>query len=191
MNASKPLRYAGAFLACNILRLFRFFPNNDPIMAFVLPFSRQDKWLYSAFFAFTTMVVFDYFTSGIGIWTFTTAITYTVIAIAAGFYFRGRKKVGMKAYLGTGIAGILFFDFVTGVLFGPTLFGVPLQAAFLGQIPFTLLHIASASAYIALIVPFLDKQASILPIDVADKTREMIGLLGALPKKIPFLFQKK
>ncbi|MDO8633665.1 MAG: hypothetical protein Q7K34_00025 [archaeon] len=191
MKPSKPFRYAGAFLACNLLRLFRFFPNNDPIMAFVLPFSRQDKWFYSALFAFATMVVFDYFTSGIGVWTFTTAIAYTAIAIGAHFYFKNRKKMSMKTYLGTGIAGILFFDFVTGVLFGPTMFGVPIQAAFLGQIPFTLLHIASASAYIALIVPFLDKQASILPLDMAQKTREIAGVLGVLPKKILFLLQKK
>lgn len=190
MDLPKPARYVAAMIACNLLRLFRFFPNNDPIMAFVLPFSRQDKWFYSAIFAFVTMILFDYFTSGIGIWTFTTAIAYAIIAVAASFYLKN-KKTTMKTYLGTGIVGIIFFDIVTGVLFGPTLFGVPVYAAFLGQIPFTLLHIASVSIYIVLIVPFLDKQANITPFDALDKIQQTKNFFSLLEKKANLFFQKK
>ena len=153
----KLLKYAASMALCNAVRLARFFPNNDPIMAFMLPFSKQEKWFHSAAFVFLTMIVFDYFTSGIGLWTLVTATAYSGLGIIAYFYLARRKKVSLKNYLGAGIVSVLVFDFVTGVLLGPALFGMPLWQAFLGQIPFTALHLLSASAYIFFLTPFLDR----------------------------------
>lgn len=156
----KLLKYAISSVLCNLWRLARIFPNNDPIMAFMLPFSRQDKWLSAMAFAFTTIFVFDFFTSGIGVWTWVTAITYAAIGLFAHFYLSKRQKVTVKTYLGTGVAGVLAYDFVTGVLFGPAMFGVPIEAAFFGQIPFTLMHVLSAGAYILVLTPFLDRHVA-------------------------------
>ncbi len=153
----KIVKYAISSILCNLVRLVRFFPNNDPIMAFMLPFSRQGKWFSSAVFVFATMFLFDFFTSGIGIWTWVTSITYAVLGLGAHFYFKRKAKTGLLDYLGAGIGATLVFDFITGVLFGPTLFGVPIWLAFLGQIPFTLMHILSVSLYIVVLTPVLDK----------------------------------
>ncbi len=153
----KLLKYALSSILCNAVRFVRILPNNDPIMAFMLPFSRQDKWFHSAVFAFLTMFLFDIFTSGIGVWTWITAVTYACLGVAAHFLFKRTQKVSLKAYLGVGVVSVLVFDLVTGVFFGPVLFGVPIWAAFLGQIPFTLLHLLTVSFYIVVLTPFLDR----------------------------------
>lgn len=150
-------KYAAGVILANALRFVRVFPNNDPIMGVMLPFARHQKWWSAALFAFITMVSFDLITSGIGAWTWVTALTYAAIGIAAHFYLKNKEKIGLKNYLGAGIAGVLAFDFVTGVLFGPTLFGTPIELAFAAQIPFTLLHLLSASAYVAVLAPLLDR----------------------------------
>ncbi len=151
------VKFAAGIVLVNALRFVRVFPNNDPIMGVMLPFARQQKWWSAAAFAFIAMVSFDLITSGIGAWTWVTAFTYAAIGIGAHFYFKNRQKIGLKNYLGAGIAGVLVFDFVTGVLFGPTLFGTPMKLAFIAQIPFTALHLLSASVYIAVLAPLLDR----------------------------------
>ncbi len=151
------LQFAAGIVLVNALRFLRVFPNNDPIMGVMLPFSRRGTWWRGALFAFATMVSFDMITSGIGDWTWITAFTYAGLGIIFHFYFKNKQKIGVKTYLGAGIAGILVFDFITGVLFGPAIHGTPIWLAFLAQIPFTLLHLLSASIYIAILTPFLDK----------------------------------
>ena len=66
--------------------------------------------------------------------------------------------MGIKAYLGYGVIGVLVFDFVTGVLATPLLFGMTFAAAFIGQIPFTAMHLLTSSAFILIVTPLLDKQ---------------------------------
>ncbi|MBI2597979.1 MAG: hypothetical protein HYW50_02175 [Candidatus Diapherotrites archaeon] len=151
------LKFVASIVLVNSLRLVRLFPNNDPIMGVMLPFSRQKNLWSAAFFAFIAMFSFDLITSGIGIWTWVTALTYAGLGILFHFYYKNKKKVSMKTYLGSGIFGVLIFDLITGVLFGPAMFGTPMELAFFAQIPFTLLHLLSASAYIVILTPFLDR----------------------------------
>jgi hypothetical protein len=150
---------SGAF--CNAFRLLRIIPNNDPIMGCVLPFSKQDKWWYSPLFAFFTMISFDVITGMVGPWTIVTSLTYAGLGLLFYKVLRSKNarktKVGLKKYLGCGITGVLIFDVITGVLAGPLMFGMSFELALLGQIPFTLLHLASACGFIVLITPLLDR----------------------------------
>jgi len=150
------VKYALSMLFCNAYRLLRIIPNNDPIMGCMLPFSRQDKWWQGALFALVTMVSFDLMTSGIGIWTLVTAGTYAALGLAFHFTYKRISKVKLRHYLGSGIIGVLAFDFITGVLFGPAMFGMTFTQAFLGQLPFTAMHLLTATAFILIITPALD-----------------------------------
>ncbi|MFA6419696.1 MAG: DUF6580 family putative transport protein [archaeon] len=151
---------ASVFLA-NLVRLARFIPNNDPIMAFMLPVSKNEKAYKAFLFPFVTMVSFDIITGYIGVWTLVTALTYAGLGLFFSRYMKKRienkKNIGLKNYLGCGVLGVLIFDFVTGVLATPFMFGMSFEQAFVGQIPFTLLHLASVSAFIVVLVPILDR----------------------------------
>ncbi|MCX6799247.1 MAG: hypothetical protein NTW59_04095 [Candidatus Diapherotrites archaeon] len=153
----KTVKYSLGILFCNAYRFLRFIPNNDPIMGCMLPFSKQDKWWHAAAFAFLTMVSFDLVTSGIGIWTWITAVTYAFLGLLFHVLYKRMKEVKLKHYLVSGAGGVLIFDGITGVLFGPTIFGGSFAQAFVGQIPFTIMHLLSVSAFILILTPLLDR----------------------------------
>jgi len=153
----KLLKYALSILFCNGYRFLRFIPNNDPIMGCMLPFSRQDKWWQGALFAFLTMFSFDIITGKLGIWTVVTSITYAGLGLLFYFSYKRIKKVKLKHYLGSGIVGVLIFDFVTGILFGPAMFGISYAQAFIGQIPFTVMHLLTVTGFVLILTPVFDR----------------------------------
>ena len=104
------------------------------------------------------MASFDFITNSVGSWTVVTSITYGAIGIFFYYFLKDRKNTRIKTYLGCGILGVLVFDFITGVLASPFLFGITFEAAFIGQIPFTIIHLITTSAFIIVITPLLDKQ---------------------------------
>jgi hypothetical protein len=87
-----------------------------------------------------------------------TAFTYGFIGLGFHFLLKDKKKVGLKGYLGCGVVGVLVFDFITGVVATPLLFGGTFLQSFVGQIPFTALHLATTCAFILVVTPLLDKQ---------------------------------
>jgi len=153
----KVLKYILSILFCNGYRLLRFIPNNDPIMGCMLPFARQGKWWQAALFALITMVSFDIITMRVGIWTLVTGLTYAGLGLGFHLTYKRIGKVKLKHYLGSGIVGVLIFDFVTGVLFGPAMFGMSFMQALVGQIPFTLMHLATVTGFVLIITPILDR----------------------------------
>ncbi len=158
MSNSNKIRMVLSILIANGIRLLRIIPNNDPIMSMALPYSKRSSALTSFIFPFITMVSFDFITNLLGSWTLVTAVTYGVIGLAFHYYFKNKDKVGIKTYLGCGILGVLAFDFVTGVLATPLMFGMTFQAAFIGQIPFTAMHLLTTCAFILVVTPLLDKE---------------------------------
>ncbi len=152
-------KYAAGLLFSNAFRLLGVFPNSDPIMGFVLPAAKNEPFWKAPLFAFVAMFTFDVFTSGIGLWTWVTSATYAAIALAFTFYFRGRKA-GLGPYMKAGFWGVLAFDFITGPLMSSILFGQGFFATTLLQIPFTAMHLVSATFGIMVITPFLDKEAA-------------------------------
>ena len=103
------------------------------------------------------MVSFDLITGFIGMWTLLTAATYGCLGLLFYFMYKRMKKVDLKRYVGSGILGVLIFDFVTGVLGAPIMFGMTMEMALIGQLPFTLLHLLTVTGYIIIITPLLDK----------------------------------
>jgi uncharacterized membrane protein YuzA (DUF378 family) len=170
------LRLILSILMANGIRLLRIIPNNDPIMSMALPFSRRSSVLTSFAFPFVTMVSFDIVTGFIGSWTLVTGITYGLIGIIFHYYLKNKSDVGMRRYLGCGILGVLAFDFVTGVLATPLMFGMPFMTALIGQIPFTARHLLTTSAFILVITPLLDKQV-LLNVHLDDSK-----IMGLFPK---------
>lgn len=153
----KLIKYVLSILFCNAYRLLRIIPNNDPIMGVMLPFSRQDRWWQGALFALVTMISFDFITMKVGVWTAVTALTYAGLGLLFHFVYKRVGKVKLKHYLGSGVVGVLIFDFVTGILFGPAMFGMSFAQAFIGQIPFTVMHLLTVSGFILILTPLLDR----------------------------------
>jgi len=141
------------------LRWARLFPNNDPIMAVMLPCAKRGR---AAAFAFpmVAMVLFDILSRKVGIWTAVTAGTYGLLGLGFSFVYsalgkRGRR-IGPATFLVSGVVGVLVFDFITGPILSSTMFRMSFAQAFVGQIPFTLKHLASVSAYTIVVSPVLD-----------------------------------
>ena len=155
----KIVKYSLSIVLCNLYRLLRFIPNNDPVMGVMLPYSKQGKWWEAGLFAFLTMASFDLITGKVGIWTLATSATYA--ALGVGFFFAYRKmkikKMSIWKYLASGVVGVLVFDFITGPIMSSWMFAMPFEAALLGQIPFTLLHLASVSVFVVVLTPLLDR----------------------------------
>jgi hypothetical protein len=144
-------------ILCNLYRLLRFIPNNDPIMGAMLPFSRRGKWWEAGLFAFLTMVSFDLITMKLGVWTIVTGLTYGALGIAFYFAYGKIKRFSIWTYIGGGVAGVLIFDFITGPIASSLMFGMPFLASLVGQVPFTLLHLASVTFFVALLTPLIDR----------------------------------
>jgi len=141
------------------LRLARFFPNNDPIMAVTLPYAKRGRVAALAF-PVVAMVLFDLLSGKVGVWTLVTAGTYGALGLGFSFLYkalaeRGRA-VGPMTFFLSGIAGVLVFDFVTGPILSSALFRMSFAQAFVGQIPFTLKHLVSVSIYTVVISPLVD-----------------------------------
>lgn len=146
-----------SIIIANLVRLIRFIPNNDPIMAMMLPYAKRERWYVAILFPIITMVTFDIITGFVGIWTIVTAATYGGLAAAFFKYYKGFERISIKRYLGSGVLGVLVFDFITGVLATPLMFGMTFEQSFIGQIPFTLMHLGTVCFFILVITPILDK----------------------------------
>jgi phage-related holin len=103
------------------------------------------------------MLSFDVITNKVGVWTIFTSLTYAFLGFLFYFYFSRHGKETILNYLKAGVLGVLIFDFITGVLATPLMFEMTFEQAFIGQIPFTIMHLVTVSFYIAIITPLIDK----------------------------------
>lgn len=152
------LKLIVSMVIANLIRLVRIIPNNDPIMSMALPYARRSSALTSFLFPLVTMASFDFVTGYLGTWTIVTALTYGVIGLAFHYLLKDKEKIGLFTYLKGGVAGVLAFDFITGVVATPLLYPMSFMQAFFGQIPFTAMHLATTCAFILVVTPLLDKQ---------------------------------
>jgi len=141
------------------LRFARLFPNNDPILAVMLPYAKRSR-LAAFGFPVLAMGLFDLLTQRVGVWTIVTAGTYGLIGVGLSFVYVRRtahgRAVGAGTYFLSGIAGVLAFDFITGPVMSSGLFRMSFTQALLGQIPFTIKHLVSVSLYALIVSPLLD-----------------------------------
>ena len=152
-------KYISAFIAVLLVRLIPMrAPNLEPIMATQMPFAR----IYGGFAAFLfgalSIVIYDSFTAGIGVWTLVTAVIYGLVGWAASLYFKNRNS--RKDYAIYAIIATIAYDALTGLTMGPLFFGQSLTEAFVGQIPFTALHLLGNVAFAIVLSPVIEMWAS-------------------------------
>lgn len=136
------LRFLLGFIICLLLRLLPFRPPNiEPIMATQMPFAKAYNAKTGFIFAFLSILIYDLIVSKFGVWTFVTAISYGLLAFWAYFYLRNKENKPIH-YIKFAIMGTLAYDIVTGLSIGPIFFGQSFVQALVGQVPFTMMHLA-------------------------------------------------
>lgn len=146
-----------SFVACSLIRLIPFRPPNiEPILASQMPFSRAYGGVAGFLFAFLNIVLYDFITQKLGLWTLLTAVTYGVLGFGAVYFFK-KYKENKWNYVSFAVIGTLFFDGITGLSFGPLFYNQPFMEALVGQIPFTLWHLLGNISFAIVLSPSLYK----------------------------------
>jgi len=144
------------FIGCLLFRLLPLrAPNLEPIMASVMPISRKYALFTTFIFASSSMVIYDFITGYVGLWTWITAVTYGLVGVGAYFFFKVKKGTVFNYVVFSFVATIMF-DIVTGVMFAPV-FGVSIFDALMLQIPFTLIHLVGNIGFAVTVSPLINK----------------------------------
>ncbi len=148
-------KYLIGFVACFLIRIIPFRPPNiEPILATQMPFSKAYGKLAGFLFSFIGIILFDLFTSGIGVWTFITASAYGLLGFWAAIYFKNKKNNSWN-YAKFAIFGTIAYDIATGLSIGPLFFHQPFIEAVTGQIPFTILHLIGNVSFAFILSPLI------------------------------------
>ena len=148
------LKFVLGWAAVFLFRLIPFRPPNfEPMLATVMPFSKQYGTFGSFAFGFLGIVAFDAITSGWGNWTWVTAICYGLLGLVSHYFFK-RRSATIRNFLLFGIPATVAYDAVT-MFIGPVFSNQPLALALSGQIPFTLMHLAGTITFSVLLSPAL------------------------------------
>ncbi len=152
----KQLKYTIIFLTALAVRLIPFrAPNIEPLMASIMPLSKNSTKFTSFFFGFASIFVYDLITSGIGVWTVFTAVAYGLLGLGASYYFKNRT--GWKSYASYAVIGTIIYDLVTGLTIGPIFFGQSFIVSLVGQIPFTMMHLLGNVSFAIVLSPVIEK----------------------------------
>lgn len=153
-HAAKYLIAMGIVVAA---RLLPHPPNVEPITATLMPFAKVWGGLPAALFGALAVVAYDALTGTIGPWSLFTLGAYVLLGLLAGVWFRFVAMRGLLSYAGFAIVGTLFFDAITGLTVGPLFFRQSLAEAFVGQIPFTLYHLAGNIVLSVTLSPLIER----------------------------------
>ena len=140
-------------LAFRLLSPFLGLWNVSPLMATELSGSKAYGPLVGGLYGALSMVLLDLLMGKVGSWTFITAVTYGAVG-AWGAYFLRHREGSAKNFVVASIVGTLFFDLITGVLMGPLLYHQAWSDAIIGQIPFTLRHLAGNTFFAITLAPW-------------------------------------
>ncbi len=150
------VKYMLMFLIALAIRLIPFrAPNVEPIMAAIMPLGKAYGKIMAFAFGFLSIVLFDSVTSGIGIWTLVTGITYGMLGLGATYYFKNRS--GRMSYVSYAVIATIFYDAITGLTIGPLFFHQSFMVSLVGQIPFTLLHLLGNVSFAIVLSPMIEK----------------------------------
>ena len=149
-------KYAVGFIGTLGFRLLTPFTglwNISPLMATELSGSKAYGPWIGGLYGFLSIFLLDVLMGRVGSWTIITAITYGAVGVWGAYFFKGRSATARNFVIAS-IAGALFFDFITGILMGPLLYGQPWMEAIVGQIPFTLRHLAGNIFFAVALAPW-------------------------------------
>lgn len=153
------LKFVASFVGTLIVRLITPFfglSNVSPLMATQLAGSKVYGSLVGGIYGALSIVLLDVFVGKVGSWTILTALSYGAVGVWGG-YFMSNRSASIKNFVFASIVGTLFFDLVTGVMAGPIFYHQPWLEAFLGQIPFTIRHLAGNLFFAMTLAPWLYK----------------------------------
>lgn len=149
-------KYVAGFLGTLVVRLITplmGWSNISPLMATQLAGSKVYGSIVGGLYGALSMVLLDVLVGKVGSWTILTALSYGAVGVWGGYFLRNRSG-SARNFIIVSIAGTLFFDLVTGVLAGPVLFHQPWLEAIVGQIPFTIRHLAGNVFFAAVLAPW-------------------------------------
>ena len=148
-------KYIVGFIVCLLIRLIPFRAQNiEPILSTQMPFSKAYGKIAGFLFAFLSIILFDILTEKVGMWTLITASTYGLLGVWASFYFKNKNNSSWN-YAKFAVMGTLVFDIITGLSVGPLLFHQRFIEAFIGQIPFTALHLVGNISFAVILSPII------------------------------------
>ena len=151
------LKYIAGWLIVLLIRFIPFRPPNfEPMLAAAMPFSKQFGVVGSFLFGFLGIIVFDFLTASVGLWTLITAVAYGAVGIAAHYFFRNRNA-SIANFAAFGFLGTVAYDAATGLTIGPIFYGQPFMEALIGQIPFTIMHVLGTLVFAVVLSPLLHK----------------------------------
>lgn len=152
----KQSKYILTFLGVLLIRLIPFrAPNVEPIMTIIMPFGKVYGAIMSFSFGFFSIVIYDSITSGIGIWTLITALSYGFLGLGAQYYFKNHS--GWKNYASYAVIATIFYDVITGLTIGPLFFHQSFMMSLVGQIPFTILHLLGNVSFAIVLSPVIER----------------------------------
>ena len=173
------IKYLIGLFTVIVLRLVPHPPNVEPIMATMMPFAKRWGKLAGLFFTLLAILSFDILTGTLGVWSIMTAGTYALLGIAAGIYFKNKENK-VRYYVGFSVVGTLVYDAITGIGTGMLFFKQSFMLTFMGQIPFTLYHLAGNIALAAIVSPLLYKwvleNKQLETQTVIDKVKSVFGV---------------
>ena len=143
MAASKKdyFKFILGLVLCLLVRLIPFrAPNVEPILATMMPFSKAYGAFVGFSFAVLSILFYDGLTGTLGMQTFFTAGAYGIIGLWSASYFK-KNNANAWGFAKFAVVGTLLFDGLTGLTVGPIFFHQSLVESFIGQIPFTALHL--------------------------------------------------
>jgi LytS/YehU family sensor histidine kinase len=149
-------KYFIGFIGTFIFRLLSpFFGlwNISPLMATGFAGGKAFGPWAGALYIAISMILIDLVMGRVGIWTIVTSITYGLVGFLGGMYLKN-KKANAKNFVIISIIGTLIFDIITGVLMGPLMFGGSFLASAIGQVPFTLRHLAGNVFFAVVLAPW-------------------------------------
>jgi hypothetical protein len=153
---NKDFKFIIIFLSAFLIRLTPFrAPNIEPLMVSIMPISKRFSKFTVFSFGFFSIVLFDSVTSGVGIWTIITALSYGFLGLGAYYFFKNRS--GYRNYALYAFVATILYDIVTGLTIGPLFFNQSFMVSLVGQIPFTLLHLLGNVSFAIVVSPVIER----------------------------------
>lgn len=140
-------------LAFRLLSPFLGLWNISPLMATELAGSKAYGPWVGGLYGALSIVLLDLLVGRVGSWTIVTALVYGSVGVWGAFFFKNRSATAKNFFIAS-IVGTLFFDLITGVFMGPLFYAQPWMQAVVGQIPFTLRHLAGNAFFALVLAPW-------------------------------------
>lgn len=149
-------KYIIGFIGTLVFRLFSpFFGmwNISPLMATEFAGSKAYGPIVSGLYGALSIAIIDVIMGKFGTWTIITSLTYGMVGVWGAYFFKNRSASAQNFILAS-IVGTLFFDLITGILMGPIFYDQPWMSAIVGQIPFTVRHLAGNIFFAGILAPW-------------------------------------